>query len=846
MIRASVCITVASMLAAPAAAVQSAARDTVVVPGERYDAGALHQWLFGPHYRAAWTQPVRVPVLDLSRFAGGLTPLRKGGGLQTISLRLRGANGREYAFRSIDKDPSAILPAALRETLVSDIVQDQISSGHPMGALVVPPILEAVAVLHADPQVVVMPDDPRLGEFRTEFAGMLGLIEERPEEGSDTIPGFMGASNIVGTERLLERLEEEVEKVDARAFLAARLTDVFLGDWDRHRDQWNWARFAETRESLWQPVPRDRDQAFVKFDGALLAIARQYFPQLVKFGDDYGGPLGITWNGRELDRRLLVELDWPVWDSVANALREQISDAVIDQAVAALPDELEALDGEALRRSLRSRRDKLPEFAHRFYRLLAGEVDVHTTDAAEVVNVRRLPGEELAIDITARTPTGDVALFHRTFRPDDTKEVRLFLHGGADSTLISGEADADITVRVIGGGDNDVFVDASPAGSDRFYDSDGANTFVSSRGTHIDEREWSWPGPEYPPSQPPRDWGRLYRFPLWMFLAPDIGLLVGGGMDRTQYGFRQYPFASRIKFRAAVGTSPRRVRAELDARFHRENSRTEWAITARASGLDILRFHGFGNETEVAEVDEFYLVDQTAFAIDSRLVLALADNATLSAGPIVKLIQTDEDQGRLIGALRPYGIGTFGQAGGRAELRVDTRNRERAATSGVLLSAGGSVYPAFWDVQETFGDVRAAAAVFLSAAVPLQPTLALRAGGRKVMGDYPFFEAATIGDDATVRLGRKERYAGDSEVHLNAELRLMLFRAKVVLPADFGVFGLADTGRVFLKGEESDRWHNAAGGGLWVAFLQPENTLSVAIARSRERTGIYVGAGFAF
>jgi hypothetical protein len=68
----------------------------------------------------------------------------------------------------------------------------------------------------------------------------------------------------------------------------------------------------------------------------------------------------------------------------------------------------------------------------------------------------------------------------------------------------------------------------------------------------------------------------------------------------------------------------------------------------------------------------------------------------------------------------------------------------------------------------------------------------------------------------------------------------------VVLPADIGVFGLADAGRVFLEGESSDEWHTAFGGGLWLAFLDRAYTVSVAAASSDERTGVYVQAGFAF
>jgi hypothetical protein len=97
-----------------------------------------------------------------------------------------------------------------------------------------------------------------------------------------------------------------------------------------------------------------------------------------------------------------------------------------------------------------------------------------------------------------------------------------------------------------------------------------------------------------------------------------------------------------------------------------------------------------------------------------------------------------------------------------------------------------------------------------------------------------------------VRGLRAQRFGGDASVYGNAELRLRLGRFLVLLPGEAGVFALGDVGRVFLDGESSRRWHRAAGGGVWFSFLNRHNTLSLAVARSEERTGFYVSAGFMF
>src|SRR4051794_7717736 len=52
-------------------------RDSVtVVAGPDYAAGGFHRKLLGDNYRDAWTTSIKVPVLDLKNFAGGLTPTK--------------------------------------------------------------------------------------------------------------------------------------------------------------------------------------------------------------------------------------------------------------------------------------------------------------------------------------------------------------------------------------------------------------------------------------------------------------------------------------------------------------------------------------------------------------------------------------------------------------------------------------------------------------------------------------------------------------------------------------------------------------------------------------------------
>jgi outer membrane protein assembly factor BamA len=200
----------------------------------------------------------------------------------------------------------------------------------------------------------------------------------------------------------------------------------------------------------------------------------------------------------------------------------------------------------------------------------------------------------------------------------------------------------------------------------------------------------------------------------------------------------------------------------------------------------------------------------------------------------------------MISIARPYGSGEFGAVGGQLGLAYDSRDAATAATRGAHVAVEGTVYPAAWDVRSSFGGVSGEASTYLTAPISLRPTLALRAGGNKVWGAYPYMAAAFIGGNRTVRGLGVNRFEGDASAYGNAELRLPVTRLNVLAPFRLGIFGLADVGRVWLKGESSDTWHSAFGGGISLTFLNAGNTVTAAVARGDRQTGLYLGSGFMF
>jgi outer membrane protein assembly factor BamA len=270
-------------------------------------------------------------------------------------------------------------------------------------------------------------------------------------------------------------------------------------------------------------------------------------------------------------------------------------------------------------------------------------------------------------------------------------------------------------------------------------------------------------------------------------------------------------------------------------------------INLRYSGIEIVRFHGFGNETRLTEPSDFYKVKLQEARVAPALMYRFSPRTELSFGPVFRFGKVTRGTGNIMDVVNPYGsAGDFGELGLEAQFRHDTRDRPIAASRGLYLTAGGLLVPRSLDVRTTFGWAQGEVATYLTAPIALEPTFAFRLGGKKVWGDAPFHEKAYLGGANTLRGHTEQRFAGDAAVYGNAELRLALTNIVLLLPGEFGIFGLADAGRVFEPGETSDQWHTAAGGGIWLAFLDRDGTISVAFATSAEQNSLYIQSGFMF
>jgi len=307
--------------------------------------------MFGKLNRDLWTAPVTVPFLDIHYEKGGLTPIKKGGGMQTLSLRMLGGDGKQYTLRGIKKSPEFIVAKQLRGTVAQDIVYDGFAGSHPYAAVAIPYLSEESEVYYSDAKLVYVPKDPVLGDYLEEFGGMFCLMEQRPDDDVSDQSNFGNSEKVMSFIKMLEKVHSKPHhKVDKDFAVRTRLFDMLIGDFDRHDDQWRWAKVKEGDFTLYRPIPRDRDQAFYKADGIGLNIAKWRW--LVWFTQDfYGGAedvLGLNSQARHFDRSFLTEASKEDWIAQAKFIQSNLSDEEIEEAVKHFPKEAYDIRGEAI------------------------------------------------------------------------------------------------------------------------------------------------------------------------------------------------------------------------------------------------------------------------------------------------------------------------------------------------------------------------------------------------------------------------------------------------------------------------------------------------------------------
>ncbi|HEX2606746.1 MAG TPA: hypothetical protein VHK91_05180 [Flavisolibacter sp.] len=808
-----------------------------VIAGKEYKRSFLHDKMWGEDYRKEWYTPVTIPVLDMDTTFGGLTPVKEGGGRQTKSLRLVDAKGRQYVLRSVNKTYTGALPEIALGTFVEKLANDQIATNHPYAALTVPLMAEAAGVPHTNPKYYVVPYSERLVEYNETFANMLCLLEERPDDTQISQPSFGFPEDIVSTEKMLEKMEEENDHLmDQHAYVKTRLFDMFVGDWGRHKDNWRWAKYDSGKFKYYRPVPKDRDQTYAKFEGFLLSVivSGAGLKQLQTFDEDIRNIEWYNYPAIGLDRRFTNQLLEKDWIDSAKALQQYLTDDIIERSVRNMPAEAFALTGEEIIEKLKTRRNDLVKYASDYYKFIMEDVDIPGSKQNEKFVVKRLNDDATQVTVYRVNKEGEIKkpIYNRIFSNKETDEIRLYGIGGNDIYQVEGIVNDGIKVRIIGGPDKDSLNDVSlvkgGAHKTKYYDNPGNYTFTSAEtklhlSTDSSINKYDYETFHYSQSKILKviSYNNLIRF--------HVGL--GYGVKKT--GWRHEPYT----FEEAVGINYSLVEKTFSpyytATWFELLGHWNLNFTAGYDGARRYNYFGIGNETVHPETDAKYNWLRT-----SNFYGGISFDQTFKKHNYINLemnydgISVIGNDQRFISKNSPnfdpsvFDWKHFGTA--RLSYTYTHVNDEVMPSKGIRFVLGGSYTQNIKETSRHFTNAFSNLGVYIPLFKPF--SLAIKTGAASQQGDPEFYQLNNIGGYYSLRGFLRYRFYGKSVFYNQNELRWVPNVRGSVFNGRMGLIGLFDNGRVWNPGETSDKWHYGYGGGI---ILVPFNKLSMTVTYSK-------------
>ncbi len=512
-----------------------------------FKAKAMKKFLMGSQYREMWTSPLKVPVIDLKNTKGGLTPIKKGGGMASNSLRMENPDGHHYVLRSINKDYIKLLPENFKNLKAINIMKDQNSASHPYGALMIPSLSKAAGIYYTTPKLVYLQHQKQLGNYNDLFNEELYLLEERPSGDWSEYEAFGNSDEIISYADLLFILQSKKRHfVDQKWVLKSRLFDMWVHDWDRHDDQWRWATFKEEGKTICRPIPRDRDQVFYKFVGLLPRLMAIYAIRKFKTMDDVIRDVpGLAFNAKTFDRYFLNELEWQEWKEIVIQLQNDITEEDIKQSFEALPPEIRELQREELQHKLVRRKNDLLKYARKLYTFINKEIEIVGSDNKETFEIERLSNGSVRVKVYNHDHEERILKYGRTIEKEVTKEIRLFGLSGKDDFIFSGVPNNSIKIRIIGGEGKDEIIDNTEGKiSNSVHVYDQLNGIKAKKGMPFKDRrsDKDVDVNEYERGSFKYNVGIPF---LLLGYTPDDGFWMGLGGSFTKHGWRKKPFAAK-------------------------------------------------------------------------------------------------------------------------------------------------------------------------------------------------------------------------------------------------------------------------------------------------------------
>jgi hypothetical protein len=834
--------------------------DASIYTDEETDKSNFYEWFWGDHYREIYGRDITAPVLLLDELPDNVRAITEGGGNQSRSLRLIDDNEHEYTVRELRKSAVRFIQSSIDDhyvmdymnnTVAEDVVQDYYTTSHPYAQYAINDLLDAIDIMHASPRIVYLPKQPRLGRFNENYGDKLYMFEEHVGDENKEFEAFGNSDDIISTtDLLLELKNDDDARVDEDSYIRARLFDMLVGDWDRHADQWRWAlQEQEDGTELYLPIPRDRDQTFPKYDGVFPAILKLAAP-LARNMQTYQPeiPNVKTFNNAVyyLDKNFINRATYEQWQQQADYIQNQLTDQVIDDAFAQLLPDTQDESIENIKRILKQRRGNLNQITKDYYDYFKKHETIIATTKDNTIDVTRTDNGETSITIME----DDKLLFSNTYKKEETDEIWLYALDGDDTINVTGDGNQYIQLKIFGGEENDIYNIENRRRVTVYDYKSKKNTFNNPVRKRLTD---SYEINNYDPQK--RKNSTNVILPQVGF-DPDAGFNAGISNTFTTYSLLRNPFTTQHKLTANFYSATQgfefKYNGEVAHVFYNWNLGLDARYTTDNFATN---FFGIGNETQYDDdaVDlDFNRVKISQWSVQPALIYKKHRSFRAHIAARLESNEVDDEDNGFTQLAFPATDDVFERqlyAGGEIGLNFNNKDGlisfpRRGMELGVIAGYKRNIDS---DFNNEFSYITPTVSFIYPIHESGAATIATKAQANFIIGDtFEFYHGATVGGNNSLRGFRNERFNGNTSFFQTTDLRIGLtkFRTEFV-PIRVGFTAGFDVGRVWVDGDDSEKWHNSYGGSIFINGFQAI-TANLGYYQSDEDGRIIFTAGFRF
>lgn len=824
---------------------------------------AFYKFLWGERYRKYYSIPVNAKVAYLDTLAGGLTPLHKGGGTQSKTLHLLANDGKRYVMRALKKNATQYIQASgfkneyvegyFENTASESLVKDVFTGSYPYAPFIVTSLSNSLNIPFLKSQLYYIPKQDILGKYNMEYGNELYVFEEHESDGNTNLKNEPFTGNILNTKDVIAKIhEDETNVIDEQAYIKARLFDMLIGDWDRHYDQWLWIEYQEKNKTVYRPLPRDRDQAFsIMSDGFMLGTSIHLIPAsklLRKYAVDLKDVKGFNIEPYPLDKAFISRSNKDIWDQQVTDIQNNLTDGVIEKAFNSVPKEVQDETIETIKHLLKGRKNNLQTIADSYFKLINKYAVIVATNKDDFINIKGLENGNVEVSMFRENDNNN-SFHNKIYDYKQTKEIWIYGLDGDDTFKITGET-KKIKIRIIGGQNVDEYI-VEKGKNIKIYDYKSKPNTLNKINNATVKLQDNYDTNVY-------DYKKLKNNTNQIIPSigtnPDDGIKIGINNTYTTYGFERNPFTSQHKIQTAYYFATNGYEIKYQGEFANIIGNLNLKINTNFQSPNyILNFFGFGNETNNFEDDfglDYNRVKVREFQFNPSLVYRAYGGSQFCFGIGYKSIEVENTINRYItnSPQLPSYIFKSNQFGSvKTKFEFENFDNKTFPTLSFKSSFEMGYKMNFNQNNKGYSYLIPE----LSISHKLEPSgklvLASKIKSQINFGNnFEFYQAASIGGDNGLRGFRNQRFTGNSYVYQNIDLRYSFDKVKTkLMPLRFGLFGSFDYGRVWLVGEDSNKWNNSYGGGFFISIVDILTT-NFGVYNSIDGIRIAFSLGFEF